>query len=161
MSLLARSCPTLFDPMDCNPTGSSVHRVSQARMLEWGCHFLLQCMKVKSESEVTLSDPMDCSPPGSSIHAIFQARVLEWVVIAFSLNKVKFSPFADFLTDWENELMVGQGEGWWEGVFRELGGTRIHCYILSGRPTRASCTAQGAQLNSMWQPWWEKGCCCC
>ena len=48
-----------------------------------GCHFLLQCMKVKSESEVaqsclTLSDPMDCSPPGSSVHGIFQARVLEW-----------------------------------------------------------------------------------
>ena len=47
-----------------------------------GCHFLLQCMKVKSESEVaqscpTLSDPMDCSPPGSSVHGIFQARVLE------------------------------------------------------------------------------------
>ena len=54
-----------------------------------GCHFLLQCMKVKSESEVaqsclTLSDPMDCSPPGSSIHGIFQARVLEWGAIAFS-----------------------------------------------------------------------------
>ena len=52
-----------------------------------GCHFLLQCMKVKSESEVaqscpTLSDPMDCSPPG-----IFQARVLEWGAIAFSANK--------------------------------------------------------------------------
>ena len=48
-----------------------------------GCHFLLQCMKVKSEIEVaqscpTLSDPMDCSPPGSSVHGIFQARVLEW-----------------------------------------------------------------------------------
>ena len=45
------------------------------------CHFLLQYMKVKSESEVTLlcptlSDPMDCSPPGSSVHRIFQARVL-------------------------------------------------------------------------------------
>ena len=54
-----------------------------------GCHFLLQCMKVKSESEVaqsclTLSDPMDCSPPGSSIHGISQARVLEWDAIAFS-----------------------------------------------------------------------------
>ena len=49
-----------------------------------GCHFLLQCMKVKSEREVaqsclTLRDPMDCSPPGSSVHGIFQARVLEWV----------------------------------------------------------------------------------
>ena len=53
-----------------------------------GCHFLLQFMKVKSESEVaqscpTLSNPMDCSPPGSSIHRIFQARVLEWGAIAF------------------------------------------------------------------------------
>ena len=56
-----------------------------------GCHFLLQCMKVKSESEVTqscptLSDPMDCGPPGSSIHGIFQARVLEWGAIAFSMR---------------------------------------------------------------------------
>ena len=54
-----------------------------------GCHFLLQCMKVKSESEVaqscpTPSGPMDCSLPGSSIHGIFQARVLEWGAIAFS-----------------------------------------------------------------------------
>ena len=53
------------------------------------CHFLLQCMKVKSESEVakscpTLCDPMDCSPPGSSVHGIFQARTLEWVAISFS-----------------------------------------------------------------------------
>ena len=48
-----------------------------------GCHFLLQCMKVKSESDVTQScptliDPMDCSLPGSSVHGIFQARGLEW-----------------------------------------------------------------------------------
>ena len=54
-----------------------------------GCHFLLQSMKVKSETEVTqscptLSDPMDCSPPGSSVHCIFQARVLEWGATAFS-----------------------------------------------------------------------------
>ena len=53
-----------------------------------GCHFLLQCVKVKSESEaaqlcLTLSDPMDCSLLGSS-HEIFQARVLEWGAIAFS-----------------------------------------------------------------------------
>ena len=55
-----------------------------------GYNFLLQCMKVKSESEVarlylSLSDPMDCNPPGSSIHGIFQARVLEWVPLP-SLN---------------------------------------------------------------------------
>ena len=54
-----------------------------------GCHFLLQCMKVKSESYVaqscpTLSDPVDCSPPGSSIHGTFRARVLEWGAISFS-----------------------------------------------------------------------------
>ena len=54
-----------------------------------GCHFLLQCMKVKSQSEVaqsclTLSYPMDCSLPGFSVHEIFQARVLEWGAIAFS-----------------------------------------------------------------------------
>ena len=58
-----------------------------------GCHFLLQRMQVKSESEVaqscpTLSDPMDCSLTGSSIHGIFQARVLEWGAIAFSLYVV-------------------------------------------------------------------------
>jgi len=59
-----------------------------------GCHFLLQCMKVKSQTEVaqscltlTLSDPMDCSLPGSSVHGIFQARVLEWGAIAFSDDK--------------------------------------------------------------------------
>ena len=58
-----------------------------------GCHFLLQCMKVKIESEVaqscqTPSDPMDCSLPGSSIHGIFQSRVLEWEAIAFSSTSV-------------------------------------------------------------------------
>ena len=58
-----------------------------------GCDFLLQCMKVKSESEVaqsclTLSDFMDCSLPGSSVHGIFQARVLEWGAIAFSDYKM-------------------------------------------------------------------------
>ena len=55
-----------------------------------GCHFLLQCRKVKSESEVaqtclTPSNPMDCSLPGSSTHGIFQATVLEWGAIAFSI----------------------------------------------------------------------------
>jgi len=57
--------------------------VSPGKNTGVGCHFFLQCVKVKSESEVvqscpTLSNPMDCSPPGSSIHGIFQARVLEW-----------------------------------------------------------------------------------
>ena len=71
------------------PTG--LHRPwdSPGKNTRVGCHFLLQCMKVESESEVaqlclTLSDPMDCSLPGSSVHGIFQARVLQWVAIAFS-----------------------------------------------------------------------------
>ena len=74
-----RRQPTWFpDPWDCPGRNTGV-----------GCHFRLQWMKVKSESEVvqscpTLSDPMDCSLPGSSIHGIVQARVLEWVAIAFS-----------------------------------------------------------------------------
>ena len=60
-----------------------------------GCHFLLQCMKVRSEREVaqscpTLRDPMDCSLPGSSVHGIFQARVLEWGAIAFSDLLLRF-----------------------------------------------------------------------
>ena len=58
-----------------------------------GCHFPLQCMKVKSQSEVaqscpTLRDPMDWSLAGSSVHGIFQARVLEWGAIAFSAVRV-------------------------------------------------------------------------
>ena len=73
-----------------------------------GCHFLLQCMKVKSESEViqsclTLSNPMDCSLPGSIIHGIFQARVLEWGAMAFSrksLSRVQL-----FLTPWAIQSM--------------------------------------------------------
>ena len=82
-----QSCPTLCDPIDGSPPGSTIPGILQTRTLE--CHFLLQCMKVKSESEVTqscptLSDPMDCSLPGSSIHGILQARVLEWGAIAFS-----------------------------------------------------------------------------
>ena len=84
-----QSCPTLCDPIDGSPPGSAVPGILLARTLEWVGHFLLQHMKVKSESEVaqscpTLSDRMDCSLPGSSVHGIFQARVLEWGAIAFS-----------------------------------------------------------------------------
>ena len=65
------------------------------------CHCLLQCMKVKSESEVaqlcpTPSNPMDCSLPGSSVHGIFQARVLEWGAIAFSIHPIRTNSNAFF-----------------------------------------------------------------
>ena len=84
-----QSCPTLCDPIDGSPLGSPYPWDSPGKNTGVGCHFLLQCMKVKSESEVaqsclTLHDPMDCSLPGSSIHGTFQARVLEWGAIAFS-----------------------------------------------------------------------------
>ena len=80
-----QSCPTLCDPIDGR---ESRPWDSPGKNTEVGRHFLLQCMKVKSESEVaqprpTPSDPMDCSLPGSSIHGHFQARVLEWVASAF------------------------------------------------------------------------------
>ena len=83
-----QSCPTLCDPIDGSPPGSCPWD-SPGKNTRVGCHFLLQCMKVKSESEVTqlcltLHDPMDCSLPGSSVHGISQARVLEWGAIAFS-----------------------------------------------------------------------------
>ena len=76
-----------------------------------GCHFLLQCVKVKSESEVaqsclTLIDPMDCSLPDSSIHGIFQARVLEWGAIAFSGFRLEFSA--------NRVHVIPQGATWWQ-----------------------------------------------
>ena len=83
-----QSCPTLCDPIDGSPPGPRPWD-SPGKNTGVGCHFLLQCMKVKSESQVaqsclTLRDSMDCSLPGSSTHGIFQARVLEWGAIAFS-----------------------------------------------------------------------------
>ena len=87
-----QSCPTLR-PHRQQPTRFSRPWDSPGKNTGVGCHFLLLCMKVKSESEVTqlcltLSDSMDFSPPGSSIHGIFQARVLEWGAIAFSGNSI-------------------------------------------------------------------------
>ena len=79
-------CLTLCDPK------MAVHQalpsLGFSRQEHFGCHFLFQCVKVKSESEgaqscPTLRDPMDCSPPGSSVHGILQARVPEWGSIAY------------------------------------------------------------------------------
>ena len=84
-----QSCPTLCDPIDCSPPRLPHPWDSPGKNTGVACHFLLQCMKVKSESEVahsclSLRDPVYCSLPGSSVHGIFQARVLEWGAIAFS-----------------------------------------------------------------------------
>ena len=79
-----------------------------------GCHFLLQCMKVKSESEVaqscpTLSDPMDCRLLGSSIYGIFQARVLEWGAIAFSVQRRE-------VTKWKSKGISSRSSGRTKGT---------------------------------------------
>ena len=81
-----------------------------------GCHSLLQCMKVKSESEVaqscpTLSDPMDCSLPGSSVHGILQARVLELGAIITSRCNLKMDTIEllaqrQSLTDLGKKLLI-------------------------------------------------------
>ena len=86
-----QSCPIMLRPHRQQPTRLPHPWDSPSKNTGVGCHFLLQCMKVKSESEVTqlcltLSDPMDCSLPDSSIHGIVQARVLQWVAIAFLDN---------------------------------------------------------------------------
>ena len=92
-----QSCLTLR-PQRQQPTRLPCPWDSPGKNTGVGCHFLLQYMKVKSESEVaqscpTPSDPMDCSPPGPSIHGIFQARVLEWGGIAFSILEYRNAKF--------------------------------------------------------------------
>ena len=96
---LLQLCPTLCDPRDGSPPALPRPWDSPGKNTGVGCHFLLQCRKVKSESEVaqscpTPSDPMDCNPPGSNAHGIFQARVLEQGAIAFSIYDSKFHKYS-------------------------------------------------------------------
>ena len=83
-----QSCPTLCNPIDGSPPGSTVPGILQARTLEWVAISFSSAwewkVKVKSQLCPTLRNPMDCTLPGSSVYGIFQARVLEWVAIAFS-----------------------------------------------------------------------------
>ena len=93
-----------------------------------GCHFLLQCMKVKSESEVTQScptprDPMDYSSPGPSIHGIFQARVLEWVAIAFSHSQTAWGQILALL------LIIGGAVGKESACNAKSTGVGCHCLL--------------------------------
>ena len=84
---LLQLCPTLCDPIDSSPPGSSVPGILQARTLEWvAVSFSNACMLANLlQSCPTLCDPMDSSPPGSSVHRILQARIVEWVAISFSI----------------------------------------------------------------------------
>ena len=107
------------------------------------CHFLLQCMKVESESEVTqscltLSNPMDYSLPGSSIHGNFQATVLEWGAIAFSkfwlliINRTLY--ISDGSSGKESVCFAGDtgDAGWIPGSRRSPGGgMATHSRILA------------------------------
>ena len=80
--LVAQSCLTLCDPMDCSPPGSSVHGILQARTLAAAAAKSLQ-------SCLTLCHPIDGSPPGSPVPGILQARTLEWVAICMKCNGMK------------------------------------------------------------------------
>ena len=132
-----------------------------------GCHFLLQCMKVKSESEVaqlcpTCSNPMDCSPPGSSVHGIFQARVLEWGAIAFSESCSVMSNSLrphGLYSPWNSP---GQNTGvgslsLFQGIFPTQGSNPglLHCrwilYQLShkGSPHKAVVKTKGINIHKV------------
>ena len=92
------------------PTRLHCPRDSPGKNIGVGCHFLLQCMKVKSEREVaqsclTLSDPMDCSLPGSSVHGIFQARVLEWGAIAWGIYW-RVTMISSFFAPWNYVIFI-------------------------------------------------------
>ena len=149
-----------------------------------GCHFLLQCMKVKSESEaaqlcLTLSDPTDCSPPGSSAHGIFQARVLEWGAIAFSTGTLEAhqiwlpQTFFSVQSHWCSAFFMDSMylNVWWDQelkswINRWKGGPRSACYLLSepsnGKTRRNAKairlhihTPQSPQPRLQWLVWEE------
>ena len=86
---LLQLCPTLCDPTDGSPPGSSVPGILQARILEWvATAFSNVFMHAKSpQSCPTLCDPTGGSPPGSSVPGILQARTLEWVAISFPMHE--------------------------------------------------------------------------
>ena len=88
-SKVTQSYPTLCDPMDCSPPGSSIHGIFQARVLEWGAIafsniYYAAAAAASLQSCPTLCDPMDGSPPGSPVPGILQAGTLEWAAISFS-----------------------------------------------------------------------------
>ena len=147
-----QSCPTLR-PQRRQPTRPWD---SPGKNTGVGCHFLLQCMKVKSESEVvqscpTLSDPTDCSLPGSSVHGIFQAGVLEWGAIAFStflLTVFAKDPWTSLVAQMVKNLPAVQ-ETWVQSL-----GCKDYPGEGSGYPRQYSCL-ENSMDRGAWQtsPW--------
>ena len=95
--LVTQLCPTLWNPMDCSPPGSSIHGILQARIVEWvAIPFSRGSPGIKPAAAVakslqscpTLCDPIDGSPPGSPVPGILQARTLGWVAISFSRSNL-------------------------------------------------------------------------
>ena len=119
-----------------------------------GYHFLLQCMKVKSESEVaqscpTLSNPMDCSLPGSSVHGSFQAGVLEWGAIAFSHEAIGVGPNPIWLVSLEEEEIWRHKETAGMSVHREK---KPHEDTI-GRPPSARQAERPRKKPDLLTPW--------
>ena len=129
-----------------------------------GCHFLLQCMKVKSESEVaqscpTLLDPMDCSLPASSVHGIFQARVLQWGTIAFSYSCSQVPPERkDLMSLSKNYPRQQEAYSAWAAAAVCSTICQQNCPLLSrqGGPRSSEATAQQPQplaTTFAWTGW--------
>ena len=88
-------CPTLCDLIDGSPPDSPIPGTLQARTREWG-HFLLQCMKVKRESEVVqscLTLSVDCSLRGSSA---IQSKKLKEAYLNMHLLDLEYAAFSKF-----------------------------------------------------------------
>ena len=112
LKVKVKSCPTLCDPVDCSPSGSSVHGILQARILEWvAISFSNACMQAKSlQSCLTLCDPVDCSQPGSSVHGILQARILKRVAISSSRTSFSLFTFMHWRRTWQPTPVFLPGE---------------------------------------------------
>ena len=98
-----QSCPTLCNPMDSSPPGSSVHGILQARIVEW---VTISFSDLIAKSRLTLWNPMDHSPPGPSVYGISQARVLEWGAVSFSSIDTQYVPVSFYRAQLEQLLFL-------------------------------------------------------
>ena len=126
---------------------------SPAKNTGVGCHFLLQCMKVKSESKLlklcpTLQDPMDCSLPGSSVHGIFQARVLEWAAIAFSGVYIYIYFFFNYIKD--DQILLDGNIG--KCLSGGTSGKEPACQCRRAKRCRFNPWVRNIPRRTSWQP---------